>query len=140
MPKEVRQYKIVLQEMAMFVKAEVITLEAIVHIYLAGPQGFFVDSFAASTDWYHRLCIGRLEELGMVFTPSTKEDQGNHDQNVSCEEGAFFSLIVIQCTSNHNRHCCSFKLIGSALCFPVSTVTLSLSTKFEFGLLPATLT
>ena len=54
------------------------------------------------------------------------EDQGNHDQNVSCEEGAFFSLIVIQCTSNHNRHRCSFKLIGSALCFPVSTVALSL--------------
>ena len=54
-----RQYKIVLQEMAMLVKAEVITLEAIVRIYLAGPQGLFIDLFAASTDWYRRLCIGR---------------------------------------------------------------------------------
>ena len=62
--------------MAMFVKAEVITLEAIVRSYLTGPQGLFIDSFAASTDWYRRLCVGKL---GTVFTPSTKEDQGNHD-------------------------------------------------------------
>ena len=77
MPKEVRQYKIVLQEMAMLMKAEVIVLEVIMHIYLAGLQGFFVDLFAASTDWYHRLCVGRLEELGMVFTPSTKDTVRN---------------------------------------------------------------
>ena len=98
MLKEVRQYKIVLQEMEMLVKAEVITLEAIVCIYLAGPQGFFVDSFAGSTYWYRRLCVGRLEELGTVFTPSTKEDQGNHNQNVSCEVGAFF---FFNCYSMH---------------------------------------
>ena len=72
MPEEVRQYKIVLQEMAMLVKAEVITLEAIVRIYLAGPQGFFVDSFAASTDWYRRLCVGRLEEIGDGVHPIHK--------------------------------------------------------------------
>ena len=36
MPKEVRQYKTVLQERAMLVKAEVIPLEAIVRSYLTG--------------------------------------------------------------------------------------------------------
>ena len=72
MPKEVRQYKIVLQEMAMLVKAEVITLEVIVRIYLAGPQGLFVDSFAASTDWYRRFCVGRLEEIGDGVHPIHK--------------------------------------------------------------------
>ena len=59
-----RQYKIVLQEMAMLVEAEVITLEATVRSYLTGPQGLFIDSFAASTDRYRRLYVGRLEEIG----------------------------------------------------------------------------
>ena len=72
MPKEVRQYKIVLQEMAMLMKAEVITLEAIMHIYLAGPQGLFIDLFTASTDWYCRLCVGRLEEIGDSVHPIHK--------------------------------------------------------------------
>ena len=60
MPKEVRQYKIVLQEMAMLVKAEVIMLEAIMCIYLAGPQGFFIDSFTASTSGKSRFYLNLL--------------------------------------------------------------------------------
>ena len=50
--------------MAMLVEAEVITLEATVRSYLTGPQGLFIDSFAASTDRYRRLYVGRLEEIG----------------------------------------------------------------------------
>ena len=45
-------------------KAEVIPLKAIVRKYLTGPQGLFIDSFVASTDWYRRLGVGRLEEIG----------------------------------------------------------------------------
>ena len=67
-----RQYEIVLQEMTMLVEAEVITLEATVRSYLTGPQGFFIDSFAASTDRYRRLYVGRLEEIGDGVHPIHK--------------------------------------------------------------------
>ena len=45
-------------------KTEVIPLKVIAHRYLTGPQGLFIDLFTISTDWYHRLGIGRLEEIG----------------------------------------------------------------------------
>ena len=48
----------------MLVKAEVILLEAIVRSYLTGQESLLIDSFAASTDWYRRLSIGRVEEIG----------------------------------------------------------------------------
>ena len=67
-----RQYEIVLQEMTMLVEAEVITLEATVRSYLTGPQGLFIDSFAASTDRYRRLYVGRLEEIGDGVHPIHK--------------------------------------------------------------------
>ena len=61
----IRCYKTVLQGKAMLMKkAEVIPLKAIVRKYLTAPQGLFIDSFVASTDWYRRLGVGRLEEIG----------------------------------------------------------------------------
>ena len=111
MPEEVRQYKTVLQGRAMLVKkAEVIPLEAIVRGYLSGSR-------ASSSINSQRALIGivgsawvEYEKSGMMhgiklpeglvesqkfpeplFTPSTKADQGNHDQNISPEEGTSFS-------------------------------------------------
>ena len=34
------------------------------HSYLTGSQGLFIDLFPASADWYHRLSIVKLEEIG----------------------------------------------------------------------------
>ena len=88
-----------------------------------------------------------------LFTPSTKADQGNHDQNISPEEGTSFSLSLFDANSITTTIVAASNLIGPALYSQISTAALSLyktassyalsrglilaDTKFEFGLLPA---
>ena len=96
--------------------------------YVTGSLGLFIDPFIASTDWYRRLGMDRVKEAWdgawyqttrglrrvaeipeQLFTPSTKADQGNHDQNISSEEGASFlslfdaHLITITTVAAHSQ-------------------------------------
>lgn len=105
MPEEVKQYKEQLEGRTMLVKkAKVVPLEAIVRGYLTGA--FFptvatrATAFIGSA-WSEYKVSGTVHGIplpaGMqesqkfpepIFTPSTKADQGSHDENISPEKGA----------------------------------------------------
>ncbi|EJD48249.1 phosphoribosylaminoimidazole-succinocarboxamide synthase [Auricularia subglabra TFB-10046 SS5] len=134
MPEEVRQYRDQLDGRTMLVKkASVIPLEAIVRGYLTGSA--WAEYKKTGTVHGIQLPPGLVESQELpepLFTPSTKAEQGAHDENIHPSQAA--------------------KLIGEALYARVSTVALELykransyartrglilaDTKFEFGLLP----
>ncbi|RDB30078.1 Phosphoribosylaminoimidazole-succinocarboxamide synthase [Hypsizygus marmoreus] len=135
MPEEIRQYKDQLEGRSMLVrKAEVIPLEAIVRGYLSGSAW----SEYKKSGTVHRIPLpeGLVESQEFtepIFTPSTKAEQGAHDENISPEQAA--------------------KLIGEELYIEMSSAALLLyktaadyartrgvilaDTKFEFGLVPS---
>jgi len=90
MPEEVRQYKDQLDGRAMLVKkAEVIPLEAIVRGYLAGSA--WSEYKKSGTVHGIPLPEGLVEGQKLpqaLFTPSTKAEQGSHDENISPEQAA----------------------------------------------------
>ena len=107
MPEEIRQYKQQLDGRAMLVKkARVIPLEAIVRGYITGTPrllGILVSCSPRGTGsaWSEYKKKGTVHGIhvpaGLVesqkfpeplFTPSTKADQGQHDENISPEQGA----------------------------------------------------
>ena len=122
MPAEVRKYKDVLDGRAMLVKkAKVIPLEAIVRGYITGKSpcpilNVFICQNSCSTYlfWYHTgsgwaeykksgtvhgipLPPGLVESQKLpepLFTPSTKAEQGEHDENISPEKGRSYTLSV----------------------------------------------
>ncbi|KAG5642105.1 hypothetical protein DXG03_003604 [Asterophora parasitica] len=132
MPEEVRQYKDQLEGRAMLVrKAEVVPLEAIVRGYLSGSAW----SEYKKSGTVHGIAIppGLVESQQFtepIFTPSTKAEQGAHDENISPEQAS--------------------KLLGEELYEEISTAAIQLyktaadyartrgvilaDTKFEFGL------
>ncbi|KAF8972715.1 phosphoribosylaminoimidazole-succinocarboxamide synthase [Flammula alnicola] len=132
MPEEVRKYKTQLDGRAMLVrKAEVVPLEAIVRGYLAGSA--WSEYKKSGTVHGIHMPEGLIEGQKLaqpIFTPSTKAEQGAHDENISPEQAA--------------------KLIGQDLYEQISTAALNLyttasdyartrglilaDTKFEFGL------
>ncbi|TFK51974.1 phosphoribosylaminoimidazole-succinocarboxamide synthase [Heliocybe sulcata] len=131
-PEEVRQYKDQLEGRAMLVKkAKVVPLEAIVRGYLTG-SGWAEYKKSGTVHGVH-LPAGLLESQQLpepLFTPSTKAEQGAHDENISPETAA--------------------KLVGQELYDKISSVAVQLykkaaeyaesrglilaDTKFEFGL------
>ncbi|KAF5383806.1 hypothetical protein D9615_003811 [Tricholomella constricta] len=132
MPEEVRQYKDQLAGRAMLVrKAEVVPLEAIVRGYLSGSA--WSEYKESGTVHGIALPAGLIESQQFpepIFTPSTKAEQGAHDENISPEQAA--------------------KLVGEELYVEISSAALQLyktaadyartrgvilaDTKFEFGL------
>ncbi|KAF8074641.1 hypothetical protein FPV67DRAFT_1619183 [Lyophyllum atratum] len=132
MPEEVRQYRDQLAGRAMLVrKAEVVPLEAIVRGYLSGSA--WAEYKKSGTVHGVSLAAGLVESQQFpepIFTPSTKAEQGAHDENISPEQAA--------------------KLVGEELYEQISTAALQLyktaadyartrgvilaDTKFEFGL------
>ncbi|KAJ7437098.1 phosphoribosylaminoimidazole-succinocarboxamide synthase [Mycena galericulata] len=134
MPAEVREYREQLEGRAMLVKkAQVIPLEAIVRGYLTGSA--WSEYKKSGTVHGIPLPSGLVESQQLpepLFTPSTKAEQGSHDENISPEKAA--------------------ALIGQDLYVKISTAALALyssasahaherglilaDTKFEFGLLP----
>ncbi|KAF8159874.1 phosphoribosylaminoimidazole-succinocarboxamide synthase [Crassisporium funariophilum] len=138
MPEEVRKYKDQLDGRAMLVrKAEVVPLEAIVRGYLAGSAW----SEYKQNGTAHGITMpeGMIEGQKLpkpFFTPSTKAEQGAHDENISPEQGS--------------RDVTAARLIGQELFDKISTAALKLyteaadyahsrgvilaDTKFEFGL------
>ncbi|KAI0060646.1 phosphoribosylaminoimidazole-succinocarboxamide synthase [Artomyces pyxidatus] len=132
MPVEVHEYKDQLMGRTMLVrKAKVIPLEAIVRGYITGSAW----SEYQKSGTVHGVTVppGLVESEKFptpLFTPSTKAEQGQHDENISPAQAA--------------------QLIGQDLCDQVSAVALRLytsaasyaltrglilaDTKFEFGL------
>ncbi|KAF8625522.1 hypothetical protein AX17_006834 [Amanita inopinata Kibby_2008] len=133
MPKEVREYKDQLDGRAMLVrKAKVVPIEAIVRGYLTGSA--WAEYQRTGTVHGISLPKGLVESQKLpepLFTPSTKAEQGAHDENISPEQAA--------------------KLLGEQLYTQISTTSLQLyktaseyaqtrglilaDTKFEFGLI-----
>ncbi|KAF5316299.1 hypothetical protein D9619_006558 [Psilocybe cf. subviscida] len=132
MPEEVRKYKDQLDGRAMLVKkAQVVPLEAIVRGYLAGSA--WSEYKKSGTVHSMPMPEGLVEGQKLpqpIFTPSTKAEQGAHDENISPEQAA--------------------KIVGQELYDQISTAALKLyttaadyarergvilaDTKFEFGL------
>ncbi|KAK7687737.1 hypothetical protein QCA50_008955 [Cerrena zonata] len=133
MPEEVRQYEEQLEGRTMLVKkATVIPLEAIVRGYITGSG--WSEYKKSGTVHGIPLPAGLVESQKLpepLFTPSTKAEQGQHDENISPEQAA--------------------ALIGQKLCEKVSAAAIQLykeaadyaltkgvilaDTKFEFGLI-----
>ncbi|KAJ7068712.1 phosphoribosylaminoimidazole-succinocarboxamide synthase, partial [Mycena amicta] len=133
MPAEVREYEEQLAGRTMLVrKAQVVPLEAIVRGYLTGSA--WAEYKKSGTVHGIALPEGLVESQRLpepIFTPSTKAEQGQHDENISPAEAA--------------------TLIGDALYTKLSTAALALynaaaeyahsrgiilaDTKFEFGLI-----
>ncbi|KAK2463841.1 hypothetical protein APHAL10511_004146 [Amanita phalloides] len=132
MPDEVWPYRDQIQGRAMLVKqAKVIPIEAIVRGYITGSA--WTEYQKSGTVHDIPLPEGLVESQKLpepVFTPSTKAEQGDHDENISPERAA--------------------QLIGQDLYDQISSVSLRLykaaaehalergvilaDTKFEFGL------
>lgn len=106
MPEEVRKYKGQLDGRAMLVKkAQVVPLEAIVRGYLAGMSVsvmsvFIVSDAFVGSAWSEYKKSGTVHSIPMpeglvegqkfpqpIFTPSTKAEQGAHDENISPVQG-----------------------------------------------------
>ncbi|KIK08277.1 hypothetical protein K443DRAFT_128640 [Laccaria amethystina LaAM-08-1] len=135
MPEEVRQYKDQLDGRAMLVKkAEVIPLEAIVRGYLAGSA--WSEYKKSGTVHGIPLPEGLVEGQKLpqtLFTPSTKAEQGSHDENISPEQAA--NLIGQELYDKVSE--ASLKLYTTAADYAYSRGVILADTKFEFGLVPS---
>ena len=107
MPEAVRKYKDQLEGRAMLVKkAKVIPLEAIVRGYLTGGLGdqiagsFLTPRLWVGSAWSEYKKSGTVHGIPLpsdliesqklltpLFTPSTKAEQGEHDENISPQQG-----------------------------------------------------
>ncbi|KAG8743950.1 Bifunctional purine biosynthetic protein ade1 [Ceratobasidium sp. 414] len=135
MPPEVRKYKGVLEGRTMLVKkARVIPLEAIVRGYITGSA--WSEYKRSGTVHGIRVPEGLVESQKLpepLFTPSTKAEQGQHDENIHPDQAA--------------------KIVGKDLCDQISSVAVRIykeaaeyaatrgvilaDTKLEFGLVEA---
>lgn len=108
MPEEVRQYKTELQDRVMLVrKAKVVPIEAIVRGYITGnksisgvPYPVSVTVLSPGSAWEEYRKTGTAHNMPLpeglqeceklpvpLFTPSTKAEQGQHDENISQDQG-----------------------------------------------------
>ncbi|KAG8219484.1 phosphoribosylaminoimidazole-succinocarboxamide synthase [Butyriboletus roseoflavus] len=135
MPEEVKQYRDQLEGRTMLVKkAKVIPIEVIVRGYLTGSAWGEYKKFGTMHGIRLREGMVESEKLDEpVVTPSTKAEQGAHDENISPQKAA--------------------QLIGEELYTRVAGIALDLymtaaahallcglilaDTKFEFGLVPS---
>ncbi|KAJ7126436.1 hypothetical protein C8R43DRAFT_958170 [Mycena crocata] len=145
MPAEVRQYKAQLAGRAMLVKkAQVVPLEAIVRGYLTGVKRMNGDSPLGSA-WSEYKKSGTVHGIplpaGLVesqqlpaplFTPSTKAEQGAHDENISPAQAA----VLIGETLYEKISAAALALYTSASVHAHSRGLILADTKFEFGLVP----
>ncbi|EPQ56548.1 SAICAR synthetase [Gloeophyllum trabeum ATCC 11539] len=136
MPEEVRQYKDQLEGRAMLVrKAQVVPLEAIVRGYLTGSG--WAEYKKSGTVHGIPLPSGLVESQKLpepLFTPSTKAEQGAHDENISPETAA--KLIGEDLYSQISS--VAIQLYKTAASYAESRGLILADTKFEFGLVPST--
>lgn len=132
-PSVLRKYKEILEKRSMLVhKTEVIPVECVVRGYLSGSgwkdykatgkiSGVKVPSGLREAD--------RLEEI--IFTPATKAEEGEHDQNISFKE--MQKLIEPELAYKVKKT--SLALFRKASLHAFSKGIIIADTKFEFGLL-----
>ncbi|KAF8202366.1 hypothetical protein BJ912DRAFT_842799 [Pholiota molesta] len=144
MPEEVRKYKDQLDGRAMLVKkAEVVPLEAIVRGYLAASCLNFLIKPSQGSAWSEYKKSGTVHGIPMpegllegqklsqpIFTPSTKAEQGAHDENISPEQAA---KLVGQELYNQISTA-ALKLYTTASDYALTRGLILADTKFEFGL------
>ncbi|KAF8914872.1 hypothetical protein CPB85DRAFT_1295926 [Mucidula mucida] len=133
MPVEVRPYKEQLDGRAMLVKkAKVVPLEAIVRGYITGSAW----SEYKKSGTVHGIPIppGMRESQQFpepIFTPSTKAEQGAHDENISPAQAA--ALVGEQLYKQISE--AALKLYSEAASYASSKGIILADTKFEFGLI-----
>ncbi|KAG7092828.1 hypothetical protein E1B28_009143 [Marasmius oreades] len=132
MPGEVKQLKDQLEARTMLVrKAKVVQIEAIVRGYLTGSAW----SEYKKSGTVHGISLpGGLKESQKLpepmFTPSTKAEQGAHDENISPEQAA--KLLGEELYTQISQ--ASLKLYSEAAAYAHSKGLILADTKFEFGL------
>ncbi|KDQ13732.1 hypothetical protein BOTBODRAFT_366897 [Botryobasidium botryosum FD-172 SS1] len=134
MPPDISKYSEILEGRAMLVKrASVIPLEAIVRGYLSGSA--WSEYKRSGTAHGIPLPAGLSESAKLpepIFTPSTKAEQGAHDENISPEQAA--SLIG---SALYERIAAvALRLYEEAAAYALTKGIILADTKFEFGLLP----
>jgi len=132
-PPVLLKYKDILEKRSMLVhKTEVIPVECVVRGYLSGSgwkdykatgkiSGVKVPSGLREAD--------RLDEI--IFTPATKAEEGEHDQNISFKE--MQELIEPELADKVKKT--SLELFQKASFHALSKGIIIADTKFEFGLL-----
>ncbi|TFK67704.1 phosphoribosylaminoimidazole-succinocarboxamide synthase [Pluteus cervinus] len=135
MPEEVGKYRDQLEGRVMLVqKAEVVPLEAIVRGYISGSA--WAEYKRTGTVHGMKAPEGLVESQKFpepIFTPSTKADQGSHDENISHEQAA---KLVGEDLFNQISSA-AIALYKSASEYALSKGIILADTKFEFGLIPS---
>ncbi|TBU37927.1 SAICAR synthetase [Dichomitus squalens] len=135
MPVEVRKYKDVIEGRAILVKkAKVIPLEAIVRGYITGSG--WAEYKKSGTVHGIPLPAGLMESQKLpepLFTPSTKAEQGEHDENISPEKAA--SIIGAELYAKVEK--AALQLYKEAADYALTKGLILADTKFEFGLVPS---
>jgi len=136
MPEEVRKYKDQLEGRAMLVKkAKVIPLEAIVRGYLTGSA--WSEYKKSETIHGTPMPSGLIESQKLpspMFTPSTKAEQGEHDENISPQRAA--TLVGEEVYNKISA--VAPDLYTTASDYATTKGLILADTKFEFGVDPAT--
>ncbi|KAH0838003.1 phosphoribosylaminoimidazole-succinocarboxamide synthase [Lanmaoa asiatica] len=152
MPEEVKQYRDQLEERTMLVKkAKVIPIEAIVRGYLTGSA--WVEYKKSGTMHGIRLRESMVESEKFdepIVTPSTKAEQGAHDENISPEKGIWVSLVTAGVSLMPTLAAqligeelyerivgIALDLYNTAVAYALSCGLILADTKFEFGLVPS---
>ncbi|KAF9820828.1 hypothetical protein IEO21_01055 [Rhodonia placenta] len=135
MPSEARQYKEQLEGRSMLVKkAKVVPLEAIVRGYLTGSG--WAEYKRSGTVHGIPLPEGLVESQKLpepLFTPSTKAEQGQHDENISPQQAA---KLVGQKLYDKIA-AAAIQLYREAAEYALTRDLILADTKFEFGLVPS---
>ncbi|KAJ8515782.1 hypothetical protein ONZ45_g6820 [Pleurotus djamor] len=135
MPHEVKLYRDQLEGRTMLVrKAKVVQLEAIVRGYITGSAW----SEYKKSGTVHGISLpeGLIESQRLpepLFTPSTKAEQGAHDENISPDEAA--KIIGPEIYNLISK--ISLELYKRAAEHAYSRGVILADTKFEFGLVPS---
>ncbi|CUA73767.1 phosphoribosylaminoimidazole-succinocarboxamide synthase [Rhizoctonia solani] len=132
MPPEVAQYKDILNGRTMLVKkAQVVPLEAIVRGYITGSA--WSEYKRSGTVHGIRLPEGLVESQKLpepLFTPSTKAEQGQHDENIHPDRAA----EIIGKELCDKIASISIKIYKEAAEYAASRGVILADTKLEFGL------
>ncbi|KAL4074664.1 hypothetical protein V8B97DRAFT_1951563 [Scleroderma yunnanense] len=136
MPEEVREYKTQLEGRSMLVRrAEVIPIEFIVRGYLTGSAW----NEYKERDTVHGITLprGMLESQQLpepLVTPSTKAEQGEHDENISPERAGELIGTELYVRVAY----IALRLYTTAAAYARSRGLILADTKFEFGRIPST--
>ncbi|MDO4538278.1 MAG: phosphoribosylaminoimidazolesuccinocarboxamide synthase [Coriobacteriales bacterium] len=137
-PEEYRQYSDYLQGRSMLVrKAQTVPIEAIVRGYLtgSGKKTYDVDRTVCGISLPEGLVeASRIPEA--IFTPSTKAELGEHDENISYERCV---EIVGEDVASALRNA-SLAVYNAAAEYAATRGIIIADTKFEFGYIDGQLT